>query len=318
MLERVESGDYAGTYNVSTKIQVEPSKGSQAAAGCNEISPVEKIFINARDMAGTAASSRRPLALAGVPTTFWAMLLIAICAAAAAAAAAALSSPSRRPPELDIRTVDRAGVLRPARPPEADNTTTTTTGWHVTGGRRIENAELVPLMTIQPGRLEVVRHPAAFGTTPLLAKVATDPHEAAVYRLLDGLEVAPRLLGLVTEDGRAVGLLAEYVSTTTAAAWGEDASSRQHHEMMEEEKEQSPRGMGAAGRPRRRRRLEACLGALRRMHARGLAHGDAHGGNCLLRADGSAALVDFELSVETTSQAEFDRDLWIMSHTVDD
>lgn len=257
-------------------------------------------------MAAAAAPPRRRLAFVGGLATCWAILLIAICAAAAAQssrAPAQLPAPAQAALARERGAhVHAAGVLQPvvSRPPDtsADNTT----GWHPT---RIDNSELVPLGTIQPGRLEVVQHPASWGRTPALAKLAPDAHEAAVYRLLQDLGVAPRFLGHVTEEGRIVGLLTEYVGQVTMT------------EQQQEEKE-GDEYLVQIALVSRRRRLDACLSALRRMHARGIAHGDAHGGNCLLRADGSAALIDFELAVETTSRAEFDRDLWIMSHTVDD
>lgn len=160
-----------------------------------------------------------------------------------------------------------------------------TTGWHPA---RIANMDLIPLRSIQPGRLEVVRHPH-LGPSPVLAKLAEDAHEATMYRLLYDLDVTPRFLGHVTAvDGQIIGFVTEYVEPSTKPAGPE------------------------------KRRQKACLAALRRMHSRGIAHGDAHEGNCLLREDGTAALIDFELSRATWSRAEFDRDLWIMSHTVDD
>lgn len=160
-----------------------------------------------------------------------------------------------------------------------------TYGWHP---RRIELMELVKFKTIQPGRLEIVQHPE-FGSSPVLAKIG-DVHEGTWYRLLYDLKVTPHFLGHVIQNGRIVGFLTEYLEG-------------------QEEK---------TAIKRRPSRKEACLTALRRMHARGIVHGDAHGENCLGRRDGSAVLIDFELSVETSSQAEFDRDLWIMSHTVSD
>lgn len=157
-------------------------------------------------------------------------------------------------------------------------------GWHP---RRIESTEFTAVEAIQPGRLELVRHPE-FGTTPVLVKIA-DAHEATMYRLLYDLGTTPVFLGHVTQNDEIVGFITEFVQRHGKAAVLHAAS-----------------------------RKEACLSALRRMHARGIAHRDAHGENCLLREDGSAALIDFELSIETSSRAEFDRDLWIMDHTVPD
>lgn len=293
-------------------------------------------------MVGTTASSRWPAwplailvgplaALAG----FCALLLInaLTCVGAATGSSAPWQQPDgpyltsnvdrAQPPALGppegVRIArgdrDHAGALsfmavqnpapdhRPGPAGRQVEAETNATGWHPT---RIETTELVPLAILQPGRLAVVRHPA-LGASPALAKVAADAHEASVYRLLHGLGVAPRFLGHATEGGRVVGLLTEYVGPPPPPP------PRGSPQRDEPEPEPAPARAG-----RRRRRREACLGALRRMHARGIAHGDAHGGNCLLRADGSAALVDFELSVETASRAELDRDLWVMSHTVDD
>lgn len=164
------------------------------------------------------------------------------------------------------------------------------TPWH---SRMIEYSALVKVMTIQEGRLEVVRHPD-LGTEPVLVKRAALPEyidsisrETAFYRLLDGLGVTPLFLGHVTDAGRITGFLAEYVQP------------------QEEDEKRHGREDGT----------EACLAALRRMHARGTAHMDAHGGNCLVRGDGSAVLVDFELAEETSSGEEFERDLWVMRHS---
>ncbi|KAK7697089.1 hypothetical protein SLS64_013940 [Diaporthe eres] len=164
------------------------------------------------------------------------------------------------------------------------------TPWHP---RTIEYNDSVKVATIQEGRLEVVQHPE-LGTQPLLVKRAALPEyidsisrETAFYRLLDGLGVTPLFLGHVTESGRITGFLAEYVQP------------------QEEDEKRHGREDGT----------EACLAALRRMHARGIAHMDAHGGNCLVRGDGSAALIDFELAEETSSGEEFERDLWVMRHS---
>lgn len=164
------------------------------------------------------------------------------------------------------------------------------TPWHP---RTIEYSELVKVMTIQEGRLEVVQHPD-LGTEPVLVKRAALPEyidsisrETAFYHVLDGLGVTPLFLGHVTDAGRITGFLSEYVQ-----------------QQQEDEK-----------RIGREDGTEACLAAPRRMHARGIAHMDAHGGNCLVRGDGSAALVDFELAEETSSGKEFERDLWVMRHS---
>lgn len=183
-------------------------------------------------------------------------------------------------------------------------------GWHP---RRIELDHLASIQSIQPHRLEMVVPAsevanqwdrefdlaATTTTTPMLAKLAASPRdlealarEDTMYRLLYGLGVTPRFLGHVTVDGRIVGFLIEYLPSSTV-------------------KQKEGASRTASGRPK----AEACLAALRRVHGQGIAHGDAHGENCLARGDGSAVLIDFELALETSAQAEFDRDLWIMAHT---
>lgn len=164
------------------------------------------------------------------------------------------------------------------------------TPWHP---RIIEYGDLVKVATIQEGRLEVVRHPD-LGSEPALVKRAALPayidsisRETHFYRLLDGLGVTPLFLGHVAEGDRITGFLAEYV------------------QQQQEDGKRHSRDVGT----------EACHAALRRMHARGIAHMDAHVGNCLVREDGSAAIVDFELAEETSSVAEYERDLWVMRHS---
>lgn len=177
------------------------------------------------------------------------------------------------------------------RPQGVNQSSFDVTPWHP---RTIEYSDLVKVATIQEGRLEVVQHPD-LGTEPVLVKRAALPEyidsisrETAFYRLLDGLGVTPLFLGHVTEAGRITGFLSEYV-------------------VQQQEEDENRHGRDGG--------TEACLSALRRMHARGIAHMDAHGGNCLVRGDGSAALVDFELAEETSSGEEFERDLWVMRHS---
>ncbi|KAG6363885.1 hypothetical protein INS49_008988 [Diaporthe citri] len=176
---------------------------------------------------------------------------------------------------------------------DANQSSFDVTPWHP---RTIEYSDLIKVATIQEGRLEVVQHPD-LATAPVLVKRAALPEytnsiarETAFYRLLDGLGVTPLFLGHVTEAGRITGFLSEYVQ----------------QQRQEEEDEKGHDREGGT---------EACLAALRQMHARGIAHRDAHGGNCLVRRDGSAALVDFELAEETSSGEEFERDLWVMRHS---
>ncbi|KAH8820092.1 hypothetical protein F5884DRAFT_849370 [Xylogone sp. PMI_703] len=157
--------------------------------------------------------------------------------------------------------------------------------WHP---RRIDYLEFGKVKTLQQDRLQVVTHPDF--DTPVLIKIASFPREipsleqeATVYRLLHDTRATPDFLGHVTEGGRVIGFVTEYIEEVPSI---------------------------------RNRNIYNCLAALRSLHQRGIAHGDAHDGNCLVRKDGSAVLVDFELSVETWSQEEFERDLDIMNRCI--
>ena len=101
------------------------------------------------------------------------------------------------------------------------------------------------------------------------------------YRILHGLGVTPEFLGYVTDGSQTIGFVTEFIDSA--------------------EVEES----GVRGK-------ERCLKALQKVHERGIAHGDAHDGNCMVREDGSAVPIDWELYVETWEPAEFERDLDVM------
>jgi hypothetical protein len=157
--------------------------------------------------------------------------------------------------------------------------------WHP---RRIDYLEFAKVETLQHDRLQVVAH-AEFDA-PVLIKIASFPweiqsleQEARMYQLLHGSKATPEFLGYVTERGRTIGFITEYIKEVLSI---------------------------------RERNMQGCLGALRKLHQRGIAHGDAHDGNCLIRTDGSSVLIDFELSLETWSQDEFERDIDIMGRCI--
>ena len=157
--------------------------------------------------------------------------------------------------------------------------------WH---HRKIDYLEFVKIEALQQDRLQVVTHPDF--DAPVLIKVASFPweqlsleRESTVYGLLHGSGATPEFLGHVTEGGRVIGFITEYITEAPSV---------------------------------RGRNMRGCLAALRSLHQRGIAHGDAHDGNCLIRKDGSAVLIDFELSVETWSHVEFERDLDIISRCI--
>jgi serine/threonine protein kinase len=157
--------------------------------------------------------------------------------------------------------------------------------WHP---RKTDYLEFVKVETLQQDRLQVVTHPDF--DAPVLIKIASFPweipsleREATVYRLLHGSGATPEFLGYVTEGSRSIGFITEYIEEVSSV---------------------------------RGRNMRGCLAALRSLHQRGIAHGDAHDGNCMIRKNESSILIDFELSVETWSQEEFERDLDIMGRCI--
>ncbi|KAL1584497.1 hypothetical protein WHR41_06359 [Cladosporium halotolerans] len=86
--------------------------------------------------------------------------------------------------------------------------------------------------------------------------------ECEAYGWLEGSGVGPRFLGHVVEEGRVVGFLLEKVANARRAGVGD---------------------------------LRACEGALGRLHALGLVHGDVKRGHFLVNGDG-ATLIDFNLT----------------------
>lgn len=154
--------------------------------------------------------------------------------------------------------------------------------------RELDYLEFVIIETIQHDRLQVAVHPDF--DSPVLIKIASFPweipyleREAEMYRLLHGSGATPGFLGHVTESNRVIGFITEYIDESV---------------------------------PAESRDRQGCLGALRRLHQRGIAHGDAHDGNCMIRKNGSAVLIDFELSEKTLSTEEFERDLEIMGRCI--
>jgi hypothetical protein len=157
--------------------------------------------------------------------------------------------------------------------------------WH---HRKIDYHEFVTIEVLQHDRLQIVTHPAF--DAPVLIKIASFQweiaslqREAIVYRLLHGSRATPKFLGHVVNGSQVIGFIIEYI-----------------------EEVPSIRG----------RNMANCLVALRSLHERGIAHGDAHDGNCLIRKDGSAVFIDFELSLETWSHEEFERDFDIIGRCI--
>ena len=157
--------------------------------------------------------------------------------------------------------------------------------WHP---RKIPHHTFTTLKTLQKNRLQVVTHPSF--SSPVLIKLES-LHEATAYRLLHGSGATPEFLGFVTQDSEPIGFITEYIDSNDEEVEGE--------------------GVGKG------RSKEGCLAVLEKVHERGIAHGDAHDGNCMVRSNGSSVLIDFELFQETWDMAEFERDLDIMGRCLE-
>lgn len=161
----------------------------------------------------------------------------------------------------------------------------TMNNWH---HRKVDHLEFVDVEMLQPGRMQIVTHhgfdaPVLIKTAESLTEIPSLEREATVYRLLYGSGITPEFLGHVTDGERVIGFITEYIREVPSV---------------------------------RSRNMKGCMTALRGLHRRGIVHGDAHDGNCLIREDGSAVLIDFELSTGTWLPKEFERDLDIMERCI--
>ncbi|RYP12821.1 hypothetical protein DL765_007141 [Monosporascus sp. GIB2] len=101
-------------------------------------------------------------------------------------------------------------------------------------------------------------------------------NEIRAYKAVEGLEIAPKFLGFVTEEGRPIGFLTEYIEGA-------------RHPRRDEE--------------------EACRQALKRFHRKtGLCHPDNNAGNFILKGD-RVYIIDFETAGLPTDEHAFTRDL---------
>ncbi|KAI1841072.1 hypothetical protein JX265_011700 [Neoarthrinium moseri] len=134
--------------------------------------------------------------------------------------------------------------------------------------------------------IQVVSHPLF--SVPIVMKIASFPNthnivgieaEIVAYRLLEGAGVAPRYLGQVTENGRVIGFLTEYIANGRTAQYSD---------------------------------RKACLASLSKVHSRGIVHRDPHLGNCIIGKNGEAYIVDYETSRTTNDYVAFQVDYDLM------
>ncbi|KAI0398723.1 alpha-galactosidase A [Xylaria palmicola] len=100
-------------------------------------------------------------------------------------------------------------------------------------------------------------------------------NETRAYALLEGTGFSPRFLGHILEQGRVIGILLEKVEGRHA-------------------------GIGD---------METCRTALKRLHSRGIMHGDCNRHNFIVGSDGRVTLVDFEKSKSGASEEDMEAEL---------
>ncbi|KAI1501117.1 hypothetical protein F5X99DRAFT_383949 [Biscogniauxia marginata] len=158
--------------------------------------------------------------------------------------------------------------------------------WHDT---RIEYLDLEKIQVIhvekrgcnrREDRMNLVKHPLFDG--PVLMKIAEIPShmrsvesDTAAYKAIEGTGIGPKFLGHVTEGGRVMGFLVEWIE---------------------------------GAREARAEDKEACIAALEKLHERGVAHRDAHQGNFLIKDD-RVYIIDFEDSKICNDEELFFRDI---------
>lgn len=157
--------------------------------------------------------------------------------------------------------------------------------WHRT---RIDHLELKKLDRLRQN-IHVVTHPLFDGA--LLVKFAEFPWqipffeaETTAYEWIDGQGVGPKFLGHLTEAGRVVGFIMEYVADARAADTGD---------------------------------LAACQVVLAKLHSLGIKHGDINKHNFLVR-EGKAVLVDFETAQRCSEKKELEAEYEHLERSLSD
>ncbi|KAH7375369.1 hypothetical protein B0T11DRAFT_345320 [Plectosphaerella cucumerina] len=157
--------------------------------------------------------------------------------------------------------------------------------WHPT---RIDFLEFSAAKRIRQN-IHIVTHPSF--PRPVLIKFAEFPWqipffeaETVAYAWIDKSGIGPGFLGHLTEEGRVIGFILEYV---------EDARTAETED------------------------LAACQGLLSRLHALGIKHGDINKYNLLLRHD-RVVMVDFETAERCNKSEELGAELQLLEQSLRD
>lgn len=100
--------------------------------------------------------------------------------------------------------------------------------------------------------------------------------ETSIFKHLAALQIGPRFLGHIHENGRVIGFALEKLLDR---------------------------------RPARPADLAACQAALGRLHAHGILHGDVNRYNFLVDGDGTATLIDFERAALGAGKDALDKEM---------
>ncbi|KAG6848764.1 hypothetical protein H0H93_014289 [Arthromyces matolae] len=126
--------------------------------------------------------------------------------------------------------------------------------------------------------VHLATHPKLNDGKPVLIKMADWPweidaieNETTVYKSISDSDIGPKFLGHLIEglEGRAVGIILEWVEGASIAGPGD---------------------------------LESCRKALQRLHELGMKHGDTNKHNFLVREGRDVVLIDFEAAKKCSPQ----------------
>jgi hypothetical protein len=158
--------------------------------------------------------------------------------------------------------------------------------WHAT---RIDHLELHTMERLRQN-IHIVSHPLF--DHPIVAKFTEFPWqtpyleaETVAYRWIEGSDVAPRFLGHLTEEGRVIGFVLEYIGNARAAGPGD---------------------------------LAACQSVLKKLHSLGVKHGDINRHNFLVRDGGRVVLLDFETASKDVSRDELEAEYQRLTKSLQD
>ncbi|KAF2679890.1 hypothetical protein K458DRAFT_393453 [Lentithecium fluviatile CBS 122367] len=108
--------------------------------------------------------------------------------------------------------------------------------------------------------------------------------ESTAYEWIDGQGVGPKFLGHLTEAGRAIGFVMEYIDDARSANTGD---------------------------------LAACQGVLAKLHSLCIKYGDINEYNFLVR-EGEVVLIDFETAQRRSEKKELEAEFENQEHSLSD